>query len=93
MWQGEKVSVVKSISYAYALSRLIHKESTKKIQRISRGGSEEVAKGRSWELPYWHVVWQFCVALGDHEIPVEHILSYGYSPASLLPLAFQAPGK
>jgi len=45
VWQGEKVSVVKSVSYAYALPRLIHEESTKKIQRISRGGSEEVAKG------------------------------------------------
>jgi hypothetical protein len=64
VWQGEKVGVIKSISCVYAPSRLIYEEPAKKIQRISRGGCEEVAKGRSWELSHWHVVWQFCVALG-----------------------------
>jgi len=70
VWQGKKVGVAKSISRAYALSRLIHEEPAKKIQRISRGGGEEVAKGRSRELPYWHVIGQFCVTLWNHEILV-----------------------
>lgn len=63
MWQSEKVCVVESVSCAYALSRLIHEKPAKKIKCISRSGSEEVAKGRSWELSNRHIIWQFGVAL------------------------------
>lgn len=59
MWQGKKVCVTESVPCAYAPSWLIHEELAKKIECISRGGGEEVAKGRSWELSDWHVIWQF----------------------------------
>lgn len=63
MRQGKKVGVVKRVSCAHAPPRLVHEELAEKVERVPRGGGEEVAKGRSWEPSYRDVIWQLRVAL------------------------------